>query len=112
MATVIMVATILMTTHSKGNLYTGVVNSQLFSPDGKLLTNGLYPEFKRTGENSIMNLKASMSQMPTVKSKKVLINMMVRLLDLNIVTSANHNGQLLMNGIFLMDTSTISTQHL
>jgi len=36
---------------SKGSLYTGVVNSQLFSPDGKLLTNGLYPEFKRTGEN-------------------------------------------------------------
>ena len=36
---------------SKGRLYTGVVNSQLFSPDGKLLTNGLYPEFKRTGEN-------------------------------------------------------------
>ena len=36
----------------KGNLYTGVINSQLFSPDGKLLTNGLYPEFKRTGENS------------------------------------------------------------
>ena len=35
----------------KGSLYTGVVNSQLFSPDGKLLTNGLYPEFKRTGEN-------------------------------------------------------------
>ena len=24
---------------------------QLFSPDGKLLTNGLYPEFKRNGEN-------------------------------------------------------------
>ena len=36
----------------KGSLYTGVVNSQLFSPDGKLLTNGLYPEFKRTGENA------------------------------------------------------------
>ena len=36
---------------SKGSLYTGVVNSQLFSTDGKLLTNGLYPEFKRTGEN-------------------------------------------------------------
>lgn len=25
----------------KGNLYTGVISSQLFSPDGKLLTNGL-----------------------------------------------------------------------
>ena len=36
----------------KGDLYTGVHNSQLFSPDGKLLTNGLYPEFKRTGENA------------------------------------------------------------
>lgn len=32
--------------------------------------------------------------MPTVISKKVLINMMARFLDLNIVTSANHNGQL------------------
>ena len=51
MATVTTVATILIMMPSKGSLYTGVVNSQLFSPDGKLLTNGLYPEFKRTGEN-------------------------------------------------------------
>lgn len=43
-------ATILMTTPQR-KPYTGVISSQLFSPDGKLLTNGLQPEFKRTGEN-------------------------------------------------------------
>ena len=37
--------------------------------------------------------------------------MMVRFLDLNIVVSDKPNGQLLTNGTFLMDTSTISTQH-
>ena len=95
----------------KGNLYTGVINSQLFSPDGKLLTNGLYPEFKRTGENSyelegvyVTDADGNIKEGPYQYDGKILGS--------KYITSANHNGQLLTNGIFLMDTSTILTQHL